>query len=388
MGSYGIGPARIAAAAVEQFADEQGISWPRSLAPFDVAPRRRSASRARDEHALAERLYDELREAGPGRALRRPRRRPGREVRRRRAARLPAAADRRQAHARGRRDRGRRCGAGARARTVAARGRRRGGGGPVAERSRRRAAPARSTFRRLSGSTAPARRRRETVSGRAAAPVDDPERDRLRPARADPGVPRARALARSDGTSALRGDPVRRDRLERLPRRDRRARHRPVLAPRRAARPAGATGCWCIAGVVVCWHFELLPRWALARARRARAVHARARPLRRCAADVDLKINWLGPLRASGRCSARCSSRCAACDWLALACLYVGLVLVLGVDGAVRARRAAPGARHDPRPELDDRYARRPSRRPRRGPTSRWTPSPISARSPTRSSRT
>src|SRR3954454_6729665 len=29
MGSYGIGPARIAAAAVEQFADEQGISWPR-----------------------------------------------------------------------------------------------------------------------------------------------------------------------------------------------------------------------------------------------------------------------------------------------------------------------------------------------------------------------
>jgi prolyl-tRNA synthetase len=36
MGSYGIGPARIAAAAIEQFADEQGISWPRSLAPWDV----------------------------------------------------------------------------------------------------------------------------------------------------------------------------------------------------------------------------------------------------------------------------------------------------------------------------------------------------------------
>src|SRR5580704_4515257 len=29
MGSYGIGPARIVAAAVEQFADEHGISWPR-----------------------------------------------------------------------------------------------------------------------------------------------------------------------------------------------------------------------------------------------------------------------------------------------------------------------------------------------------------------------
>src|SRR5437763_12923900 len=36
MGSYGIGPARIVAAAVEQFAYEHGISWPRSLAPFAV----------------------------------------------------------------------------------------------------------------------------------------------------------------------------------------------------------------------------------------------------------------------------------------------------------------------------------------------------------------
>ncbi len=36
MGSYGIGPARIVAGAVEQFADEHGISWPRSLAPFAV----------------------------------------------------------------------------------------------------------------------------------------------------------------------------------------------------------------------------------------------------------------------------------------------------------------------------------------------------------------
>ena len=36
MGSYGIGPARIVAAAVEQFADERGISWPRALAPFAV----------------------------------------------------------------------------------------------------------------------------------------------------------------------------------------------------------------------------------------------------------------------------------------------------------------------------------------------------------------
>ncbi|MGD0981889.1 MAG: His/Gly/Thr/Pro-type tRNA ligase C-terminal domain-containing protein, partial [Solirubrobacteraceae bacterium] len=36
MGSYGIGPARIAAAAVEQYADHAGIAWPASIAPFMV----------------------------------------------------------------------------------------------------------------------------------------------------------------------------------------------------------------------------------------------------------------------------------------------------------------------------------------------------------------
>jgi prolyl-tRNA synthetase len=36
MGSYGIGPARIAAAAVEQLADADGIVWPAAIAPFQV----------------------------------------------------------------------------------------------------------------------------------------------------------------------------------------------------------------------------------------------------------------------------------------------------------------------------------------------------------------
>jgi prolyl-tRNA synthetase len=76
MGSYGIGPARIAAAAVEQFADEQGISWPRSIAPFDVELVG-LGRHGTDERELAERLYRELeavgldvlyddRDAGPG----------------------------------------------------------------------------------------------------------------------------------------------------------------------------------------------------------------------------------------------------------------------------------------------------------------------------------
>jgi prolyl-tRNA synthetase len=36
MGSYGIGPGRVMAAVVEQRHDEQGISWPRAIAPYDV----------------------------------------------------------------------------------------------------------------------------------------------------------------------------------------------------------------------------------------------------------------------------------------------------------------------------------------------------------------
>jgi prolyl-tRNA synthetase len=63
MGSYGIGPARIAAAAVEQFADEQGISWPRSLAPFDVHLVA-AGKPGTDEFAAAETLYEELRATG------------------------------------------------------------------------------------------------------------------------------------------------------------------------------------------------------------------------------------------------------------------------------------------------------------------------------------
>jgi prolyl-tRNA synthetase len=63
MGSYGLGPARIAAAAVEQFADEQGISWPRSIAPFDVELVG-LGKEGTEERALAEALYGELQATG------------------------------------------------------------------------------------------------------------------------------------------------------------------------------------------------------------------------------------------------------------------------------------------------------------------------------------
>jgi prolyl-tRNA synthetase len=63
MGSYGIGPARIVAAAIEQYADEQGISWPRAVAPFDVelVTLGKPGEEAR---TVADRLYEDLREAG------------------------------------------------------------------------------------------------------------------------------------------------------------------------------------------------------------------------------------------------------------------------------------------------------------------------------------
>jgi prolyl-tRNA synthetase len=63
MGSYGIGPARIAAAAVEQFADEQGISWPRSLAPWDVELVALGKA-GTPEREAAEGVYRELRAVG------------------------------------------------------------------------------------------------------------------------------------------------------------------------------------------------------------------------------------------------------------------------------------------------------------------------------------
>jgi prolyl-tRNA synthetase len=63
MGSYGIGPARIAAAAVEQHADEQGISWPRALAPWDVHVVALGKPGS-DEQTAAARIAGELDAAG------------------------------------------------------------------------------------------------------------------------------------------------------------------------------------------------------------------------------------------------------------------------------------------------------------------------------------
>ena len=79
MGSYGIGPARILAAAIEQRADEQGIVWPRAIAPWQVHLVS-LAKAGEEEREAADRLYEDLtgrgaevlyddRDAGPGEKL-------------------------------------------------------------------------------------------------------------------------------------------------------------------------------------------------------------------------------------------------------------------------------------------------------------------------------
>ncbi len=63
MGSYGIGPARIVAAAIEQRADEKGIVWPAAMAPWQLHIV--ALGKPGDEVSeAAERLYEELTEAG------------------------------------------------------------------------------------------------------------------------------------------------------------------------------------------------------------------------------------------------------------------------------------------------------------------------------------
>ncbi len=63
MGSYGIGPARIAAAAVEQGNDENGIIWPLSIAPYQllIVP---VNVKDRSSMDVAEELYAALEEKG------------------------------------------------------------------------------------------------------------------------------------------------------------------------------------------------------------------------------------------------------------------------------------------------------------------------------------
>jgi cardiolipin synthase (CMP-forming) len=98
-----------------------------------------------------------------------------------------------------------------------------------------------------------------------------------------------------------------------------------------------------LSGVVVCWHFELLPRWALAiLVARELAVIVLARVgLRR---GMELKINWPGRLSVWPLMSGIFFALCGV-EGLADVLFYVGLALALVAfamylrDGLDRMRR-------------------------------------------------
>lgn len=64
MGCYGIGVSRIAAAAIEQNYDAQGIIWPDAIAPFQVALLPMNMHKSQRVRDAAETLYGELQAAG------------------------------------------------------------------------------------------------------------------------------------------------------------------------------------------------------------------------------------------------------------------------------------------------------------------------------------
>ncbi|TBW54633.1 proline--tRNA ligase [Marinobacter halodurans] len=64
MGCYGIGVSRIVAAAIEQNHDDRGIIWPMAIAPFEVAVVTLNAHKSPTVMEAAEKLYDQLRQAG------------------------------------------------------------------------------------------------------------------------------------------------------------------------------------------------------------------------------------------------------------------------------------------------------------------------------------
>ena len=64
MGCYGIGVTRTVAAAIEQNHDDNGIIWPDSIAPFDVAIAPINMQKSEDVSNAAIKLHDELTAAG------------------------------------------------------------------------------------------------------------------------------------------------------------------------------------------------------------------------------------------------------------------------------------------------------------------------------------
>ncbi len=64
MGCYGIGVTRVVAAAIEQNNDDNGIIWPRSLAPFEVVLVTLNYDKSEAVREVSDKLYGEMKAAG------------------------------------------------------------------------------------------------------------------------------------------------------------------------------------------------------------------------------------------------------------------------------------------------------------------------------------
>jgi cardiolipin synthase (CMP-forming) len=100
-----------------------------------------------------------------------------------------------------------------------------------------------------------------------------------------------------------------------------------------------------ISGVIVCWHFNLLPHWALA-VLVARELFMMCFVRWGMKRRLNVKVNWLGRAGVWPVMSALFFAM-AGVEWLAPPCLYLGLVLVLGATAlylreASRLSKATP----------------------------------------------
>ena len=109
-----------------------------------------------------------------------------------------------------------------------------------------------------------------------------------------------------------------------------------------------------VAGMLVCWHFNLLPRWAIAIviARELFMLLASRYALSR---GVELVINWPGRLGVAPIAGAPFFAM-AGVHWLALIMLYVGMAFGI-VSAALYVRRGlgeirTREARNERRPEV------------------------------------
>ncbi len=93
-----------------------------------------------------------------------------------------------------------------------------------------------------------------------------------------------------------------------------------------------------VSGMVVCWHFGLLPRWAIAIviARELFMLVASRYGLSR---GVEIQINWAGRLGVAPIAGAPFFAM-AGVHWLALILLYVGMALGL-ISAVLYVRRGA-----------------------------------------------